>query len=473
MVKPLLSLVGHLLLLAVILSIAFVVYVLSIVRVIEVPWLAGVVSDEDSAPAINWEPAAQEYIVALFNRDVSDDGRFDIVISELEANGLLNVVLGPGAPIQNLAADFRPNAVRLSGELRGRLPVPFQATLSPSIVEGGAQIVATDVLIAMFPVPGFGSEDMSVFANDLLDINRVLAEQADVELEIFEISHDEMRLVGKASGPIRLADGEAPGVMSGPPPVVPRPRAQADVRMPVHPVPDAWKYIALGDSLTAGDGATDPSRKFAVRFHQYLNQTYGVPIRFENLAVSGEDSIGFQDGGHSQIDRAIQIIEGIKVDSNPNSRVHIITITMGANDIFPVLQGPTCFAMPTSADCQSLIDETVALYEARMQKAMSRLVAAVEPNTIILYANCYNPFDLGTDLIFQTVAQQAVDRVNEASERVAMAHGAATVEVGLLFDDLAFGITRIAAGDIHPNDEGHGVATRAFQDAYEAIMVDR
>ncbi len=297
------------------------------------------------------------------------------------------------------------------------------------------------------------------------------AKLANVVIEVVDFTEDSLRLAGTASEPIRLPDGGTPGVPSGPPPEIPQPRAQAEVAPATRPAPDTWSYIALGDSLTAGNGATAPSRNFPTRLHQYLNQTYGVPLRFQNLGISGEDSSEFQTGEEPQLDRAIQIIEGLKNDGDPNTRVHLITITMGANDIFPALQGAICFANPNSAECQALLDQAIALYETQMQQAMSRLVAAVEPGTVILYASYYNPFNFGTGLIFETVSQQTVDKVNEAVSRVAVAHGATVAPVGPLFGDLAFGITHIGAGDIHPNDEGHGVATRAFQDAYEAVTL--
>ena len=89
-------------------------------------------------------------------------------------------------------------------------------------------------------------------------------------------------------------------------------------------------------------------------------------------------------GTPSQLDRAVQIIEDLKNDGDPNTRVHLVTITMGANDIFPVLQAQTCFAAPQGGACQTQLDAVIAAYEENMGRAMTRLREAVEPGTVIL-----------------------------------------------------------------------------------------
>lgn len=471
MVKALFATLGTLLVAAGILGAIFVVYMLAVLGVINLPWFAGVEAMERAGPMINPQSAPREHIVTLLNRDIADDGRFDITISEQKVNGLLTGELGPGAPVQRITADFHPNEIRLDGELKGRVGVPFGVTLVPSLVDGRAQISASDISIAAVPIPEFGSHLIDELANEIVNINRVLSGRDGVVLEVLELTENSLRLAGAAGEAIRLPDGAMPGVPAGLPPEIPQPRAQAETEPSVVPAPDDWMYIALGDSLTSGDGATDPSRNFPTRFHQYLNQTYGVPLRFENLGISGEDSSGFQTGEAPQLDRAIQLIENLRNDGLPDTQVHLVTITMGANDIFPVLQGRICFANPSSSGCQELIDDAIGLYEVRMRHAMSRLVAAVEPGTVIIYASYYNPFNFGTGLVFEAVSQQTVDKLNEAVGRVALAHGATIAQVGSLFSGLVFGITNISAGDIHPNDEGHGVATRAFQDAYEAVAI--
>jgi len=105
------------------------------------------------------------------------------------------------------------------------------------------------------------------------------------------------------------------------------------------------------------------------------------------------------------------------------------------------------------------------------REAMGRLGDALEPGTVLLVASYYNPFNFGTGLVFETVAQQTVDKLNAAVVRVAEESGATVAEVGSLFGDLAFGITHISEGDVHPNDLGYGVMARAFEDAYEVAAL--
>ena len=443
-------------------------YFLAVFGVIDVPWLSGVEASERKGPVLVERSAPREFIVTVLNRDIADDGEFDFVLTERDANGLLRGELGPGAPVSNLTVEFLPGELVVEGELNGRFPVPFGATVTFTLGDDGrAQIGVSNIKVAVFGLPGFASSAANDFTSQIFDLNRILSEQGVVKLSSLEVGTDGMRLSGTSSEPIQLPDVGAPGVPEGPLPEIPEPRAKAPAPPGTIPPPGAWVYLAIGDSLTAGVGASGPAESFPSRFHQYLEATYGVSLVLENFGVSGASSSDLMGTPSSQIELAIRTVGDLKADGDPETRVHVVTFTMGANDVFPVLQGPVCFSDPTGAVCQAQLDQAIEEFEANVGEALGRLRDELESDTVLLVGSYYNPFNFGTGLIFETVSQETVDKLNAAVRRIAEASGAAVAEVGLLFGDLAFGITHISAGDIHANDLGYGVITRAFEDVYE------
>ena len=448
----------------------FAIYVLGVVGLINVSWLTSVDEIESQGPIIVERSAPREYIISVINRDISDDNLFDILISEEDANGLLNGELGPGAPVRELTVEMRAGKVRVDGELKGRFRVPFGASLAPHVgPNGDVQIELSDLSLAVFPVPEFVSGALNDMTNQIVNFNRLLSEQGTVTLTTVAVSPQGLRLAGSATEPIQLPDGATPGVPTEPLPPIPAMRARAELAPAVSPSPEAWTYLAIGDSLTEGVGASEASRNFPTRFHQYLNQTFGVPLRLENIGISGESSANLMQGAPSQLDRAIQIVSDLENDGDPNTRVHVISLTMGANDVFPVLKGPKCFSNPVGVACEAELDSAVALFEQNMDLVMDRLTQVLPPDTLVLIMRYYNPFNFGTGLIFEDVSQDTVDKLNLAVDRVAQKYGMTVADVGALYGDLAFGITHIGQGDIHPTDEGYAVMTRAFQDSYEQV----
>ena len=67
---------------------------------------------------------------------------------------------------------------------------------------------------------------------------------------------------------------------------------------------------------------------------------------FQNFGVSGESSNSMIHGVNDQLNRTIMRIRELNSDNNPSESVHIITLSVGANDVFPVLQGLKCSADP-------------------------------------------------------------------------------------------------------------------------------
>ncbi len=153
-------------------------YFLAVFGVIDVPWLSGVEAAEREGPVLVERSAPREFIVTVLNRDIADDGEFDFVLTERDANGLLRGELGPGAPVDSLTVEFQPGELIVEGELSGRFPVPFGATVTPRLGDDGrANVDVSNIKVAVFGLPGFASSAANDFTSQIFDLNRLLSEQ--------------------------------------------------------------------------------------------------------------------------------------------------------------------------------------------------------------------------------------------------------------------------------------------------------
>jgi lysophospholipase L1-like esterase len=86
-------------------------------------------------------------------------------------------------------------------------------------------------------------------------------------------------------------------------------------------------YLALGDSVAAGQGASRPDRfGYVGLFRRSFQADHQGKERFANLAVSGESSATFLGG---QMARALATI------NDPDTNIQVVTLTLGADDLQP------------------------------------------------------------------------------------------------------------------------------------------
>ena len=119
-------------------------------------------------------------------------------------------------------------------------------------------------------------------------------------------------------------------------------------------------YLALGDSLAAGVGASDPAVTGDVpQFYQLLRQELacqpaGQPscgsLALRNLGVGGATSTTLLA---TQLPEAVAELQARNGDPNPYNDVRVVTIDIGGNDVFGVVS--SCAAGPTP-ECGALIE---------------------------------------------------------------------------------------------------------------------
>lgn len=211
-------------------------------------------------------------------------------------------------------------------------------------------------------------------------------------------------------------------------------------------------YLAMGDSIAAGAGATDTNGKsyvglLAEAFKQHVEG--GTALNRAAGGATTEDLIARQ---------LPEVIEAIR-----EKDVRLITITIGGNDL-NVIQAspdaPTCIADVHDPKCPVL---TVLVgTEERLDSILSQLEEAGPevPIAIQLYPNLFS----GTGHPFEEAAEQAFGELNKVIERVAAEHDVLIADPRAQFDGRAGELTHTLdpTPDFHPNDAGYAVIAGAF-----------
>lgn len=206
---------------------------------------------------------------------------------------------------------------------------------------------------------------------------------------------------------------------------------------------DNLRYLAMGDSLTAGYGATPVTNGYAYLLYQQgaydsMNNTI-----FANAAIPGATSQHVLD---FQVPQATQIFQ-------PN----VITMTVGGNDLLAILSG----ANP---------GQVLQTFQNNLGAILMRLCTQL-PTVRVYVANLYSirDFPVPTDAAVDGFNQIVTGMVGYANgsfcggrAKVADVHSAfAGAQQGLLL------VNRNNAGqfEVHPTNAGYRAMAQAFLNA--------
>jgi len=231
-------------------------------------------------------------------------------------------------------------------------------------------------------------------------------------------------------------------------------------------------YIALGDSLSEGVGASVRGES------DFVSRVWdGLPGELEllNLGESGDTSRDLI--GHGHLDQAVEELERRRGDDDPDNDVKLVTLEIGGNDLldifFSLVLPGTCPSLKEALAEQACVESLRSAldeYRPNLAAAIDRLQEA-DPDLPIALMTLYNPFSGGLQPIDE-MAELALEGqadtpfpegLNDVIRAEARRQGVILVEWYPLFEGKAG--EYIASDYIHPNDEGYRVMAEAVLDA--------
>jgi len=223
---------------------------------------------------------------------------------------------------------------------------------------------------------------------------------------------------------------------------------------------EAPAYLALGDSLAFGVGASDPSTT------GYVGRAYEALLTSERYRDGGLDSVNLSVPGATssdllvpggQLDMALAEITGRQQDASPASNdVEIVSVDIGGNDLLTLVAPDSpCLESSSVEPCRSAFGEVLSAIQTNLTQALRRLRQAA-PEAVIVVVDLYNPYS-GTGDLREPIAEIGVGQANGVIGAVT-ADPELRVKAASIFQLFSGrGGQWIAPDGIHPNDDGHAV----------------
>lgn len=231
------------------------------------------------------------------------------------------------------------------------------------------------------------------------------------------------------------------------------------------PVGDGPVYVAVGDSLAVGMGASpsgDGGFVSVLAAQNPVCEDETCPaLEVANFGSPGATS---DTVAATQLGPAVELISQRRRDGSNGNGVALVTVTVGGNDLFGSVFA-ACRRGPTDG-CRAAASEAFTAYLQNLDAILGELRAAAGPDTPIVTMTLYNPFPacLLTDLApaAETVLEGGMAGLggfNDIIRVVAGAHGVEVVETARLFPNADY----VGGVDcIHPNASGHAKLAAAF-----------
>jgi lysophospholipase L1-like esterase len=210
-------------------------------------------------------------------------------------------------------------------------------------------------------------------------------------------------------------------------------------------------YVALGDSIAAGEGARSPSSSYVEQYFGYLQSTRGV-TDLANLARPGATS---SDLVRSQLPAALE-------DVNASSDTKAVTIDIGLNDLLSdsncsVANAPTC---PFAANLKTALTDLEAALATDPGAETVQLMQYYNREIGDPDESAARQLLLGTDGTVDCSGTGDQMGLNDLIHCISIQEGAVPVDVLPIFD--AAGPAYLADDHLHPNDAGHLAIAKAF-----------
>ena len=247
-------------------------------------------------------------------------------------------------------------------------------------------------------------------------------------------------------------------------------------------------YLAIGDSVAFGetDFSQNPSngdRGYVNTFANFLgSQDGGVRPRVVNLGVDGETTSTFFKEGNAgdgssgnpnpQLNtnyaspassQNTMLISTINAGAAVGQSVGTVSVQLGANDLFTVLNSPG-FATLTPDEQQAKLGSALQSIQANYSNLMNEL-HAVLPNAKVLLMGYYDPYAANPTSPIEAIASPTIKALNTVIAGEAAAFGATYVDTYDAIKGHELQDTLIASGNVHPNQQGYNAIAASMEAA--------
>ena len=237
------------------------------------------------------------------------------------------------------------------------------------------------------------------------------------------------------------------------------------------------EYLALGDSLGVGIGASDPATTgYVPLFRDFLESKKGLDKKgtelfLNNLSIGGATSSSLIS---QQLSAAVAELEDRNGDKNKKNDVEVVTVDIGGNDVFGLIG--VCAGGFTEA-CVTAVGTTFATFSANFDFILDELRTAAGPDTAIIVMTYYNSL-VNPGCPFNPLAPLAdivlegggplLAGLNDLIRGIAVAHDAKVADLvpGGVFPAL-LEPSHVQPDCLHANDDGYEIIADEFKDAFK------
>jgi lysophospholipase L1-like esterase len=210
-------------------------------------------------------------------------------------------------------------------------------------------------------------------------------------------------------------------------------------------------YIALGDSISAGIGASSSSKSWVSLYYGYLASS-GTVTQLHNFGIPRYTTADLR---RLQLPRAVSVIDG----SHDTVR---ITINIGFNDGCESANAPGC---PIGDNLRAILTTLNAALARDPGDESIQIMEMFNPHVGLAGESAYRGYLLGSDLKVDCAGTGSALGLNDLLHCIGLQNSAVPVDVLPPFD--AAGERFLADDHSHPNDAGHRAIAEAFGGAVE------
>ncbi len=229
-------------------------------------------------------------------------------------------------------------------------------------------------------------------------------------------------------------------------------------------------YVAMGDSVAAGEGAMPVTHGYAYRLYEQGVFGQKQATDFANLAVRGGRSWEFRDHQVAQL-----------LCATPGQRPTVVTITVGANDFLRGDSNIVGIALRVREGINRLLNNGTAFVASTVLEPTTGLACSRLSNVTIIVSNYYSiphaePFVNGVLDAALRGFDQALRGVLP-SLNVPAGSNVVIVDLftpslereGLVLVDKRLGYTSGFDFDVHPTNAGHAFIAAQFAAAWKQL----